>query len=57
VDLSLCDSVLEACEGEHERVVDVHTNAGELPADPVVLAKGTYQRPKDSAYPQHCCQR
>ena len=40
VDLSLCDSVLEACEGAHGRVVDVHTNAGEIPADLVVLATG-----------------
>jgi NADPH-dependent 2,4-dienoyl-CoA reductase/sulfur reductase-like enzyme len=40
VDLSLCDSVLEACEGAHGRVADVHTNAGELPADLVLLATG-----------------
>jgi len=40
VDLSLCDSVLEACEGAHGRVVDVHTNAGDLPADLVLLATG-----------------
>ncbi len=40
VDLNLCDSVLEACIGDHGRVVDVHTNAGELPADLVLLATG-----------------
>jgi NADPH-dependent 2,4-dienoyl-CoA reductase/sulfur reductase-like enzyme len=40
VDLSLCDRVLEACEGAHGRVADVHTNAGELPADLVLLATG-----------------
>jgi CoA-dependent NAD(P)H sulfur oxidoreductase len=40
VDLSLCDSVLEACAGAHGRVTDVHTNAGELPADLVLLATG-----------------
>lgn len=40
VDLSLCDSVLEACVGAHGRVVHVHTNAGELPADLVLLATG-----------------
>jgi NADPH-dependent 2,4-dienoyl-CoA reductase/sulfur reductase-like enzyme len=40
VDLTLCDSILEACEGAHGRVVDVHTNAGEIPADLVLLATG-----------------
>jgi NADPH-dependent 2,4-dienoyl-CoA reductase/sulfur reductase-like enzyme len=40
VDLSVCDSVLQACEGAHGRVVDVHTNAGEFPADLVLLATG-----------------
>ncbi|HLZ21272.1 MAG TPA: FAD-dependent oxidoreductase [Ktedonobacterales bacterium] len=40
VDLSLCDSVLEACEGAHGRVAHVHTNTGELPADLVLLAIG-----------------
>ncbi|HSH79219.1 MAG TPA: FAD-dependent oxidoreductase [Herpetosiphonaceae bacterium] len=41
VDLSVCDSVLQACEGHHGRVVDVHTNQGEVPADLVLLATGT----------------
>jgi NADPH-dependent 2,4-dienoyl-CoA reductase/sulfur reductase-like enzyme len=40
VDLSLCDSVVQACEGHHGRVVDVHTNQGEVPADLVLLATG-----------------
>ncbi len=40
VDLSLCDSVLEACEGTGGRVVDVHTSGGEVPADLVILATG-----------------
>jgi NADPH-dependent 2,4-dienoyl-CoA reductase/sulfur reductase-like enzyme len=40
VDLSLCDSVLEACEGAHGRVADVYTDSGELPADLVLLATG-----------------
>ncbi len=41
VDLSLCDSVLQACEGSHGRVVDVHTSQGEVSADLVLLAIGT----------------
>lgn len=41
VDLSLRDSVVQACEGQHGRVVDVHTNDGEVPADLVLLAIGT----------------
>jgi NADPH-dependent 2,4-dienoyl-CoA reductase/sulfur reductase-like enzyme len=40
VDLSLCDSVLQAYEGQHGRVVDVHTNQGRIPADLVLLAIG-----------------
>ncbi len=40
VDLRLCDSVLEACEGDHGRVVDVDTNAGAVPTDLVLLATG-----------------
>ncbi|PLS80173.1 MAG: NAD(FAD)-dependent dehydrogenase [Chloroflexi bacterium] len=40
VDLSLCDSVVEACEGHGGRVVDVHTNRGEVLADLVVVATG-----------------
>jgi NADPH-dependent 2,4-dienoyl-CoA reductase/sulfur reductase-like enzyme len=40
VDLSLCESILKACEGAHGRVVAVQTNAGELPADLVLLATG-----------------
>ncbi len=40
VDLSLCDSVVEACEGHGGRVVDVHTSGGEVPADLVVAATG-----------------
>ncbi len=28
VDVSLCDSVLQACRGEHGRVIDVHTSRG-----------------------------
>ncbi len=40
VDLSLCDSVVQACEGHAGRVVDVHTNQGEVPADLVLLATG-----------------
>jgi CoA-dependent NAD(P)H sulfur oxidoreductase len=40
VDLTLCESLLEACEGAQGRVVAVQTNAGELPADLVLLATG-----------------
>ncbi|MDP9366377.1 MAG: FAD-dependent oxidoreductase [Chloroflexota bacterium] len=40
VDVSLCDSVLQACEGRHGRVADVHTSGGDLPADLVLLATG-----------------
>jgi NADPH-dependent 2,4-dienoyl-CoA reductase/sulfur reductase-like enzyme len=40
VDLSLCDSVLQACEGDHGRVVDVDTSQGTIPADLVLLATG-----------------
>lgn len=41
VDLSFRDSALQACQGHHGRVVDVHTNQGEVPADVVLLATGT----------------
>ncbi len=40
VDVSLCDSVLQACEGRHGRVADVHTSGGDLPANLVLLATG-----------------
>ncbi len=40
VDLSLRDSVVEACEGRGGRVVDVHTSRGEVPADLVIVATG-----------------
>jgi NADPH-dependent 2,4-dienoyl-CoA reductase/sulfur reductase-like enzyme len=40
VDLSLCDSVLQACEGDHGRVVDLDTSQGTIPADLVLLATG-----------------
>ncbi|MDP9411925.1 MAG: FAD-dependent oxidoreductase [Actinomycetota bacterium] len=40
VDVSLCDAVLQACEGSHGRVVDVHTSKGEVRADLVLLATG-----------------
>jgi len=40
VDLSLCDSVLEACEGKAGRVADLRTSGGEVPADLVILATG-----------------
>ncbi len=40
VDISLRDGVVEACEGHGGRVVDVHTNRGEVPADLVVVATG-----------------
>jgi NADPH-dependent 2,4-dienoyl-CoA reductase/sulfur reductase-like enzyme len=40
VDLSLCDGVLEACRGGHGRVESVTTDAGEVPADLVILATG-----------------
>lgn len=41
VNVSLCDSVVEGCAGEHGRVIDVQTNQGDIPADLVVLATGT----------------
>ncbi len=42
VDLSLSDSVFEACEeGRDGRVATVQTNRGEVPADLVILATGT----------------
>ncbi len=40
VDVSLCESVLRACEGSHGRVTDVHTSQGEVQADLVLLATG-----------------
>jgi NADPH-dependent 2,4-dienoyl-CoA reductase/sulfur reductase-like enzyme len=40
VDLSLCGSVLSACEGRHGRVVDVQTDEESVPADLVILATG-----------------
>jgi NADPH-dependent 2,4-dienoyl-CoA reductase/sulfur reductase-like enzyme len=40
VDLSLCDSILQACEGDHGRVVDLDTSQGTIPADLVLLATG-----------------
>jgi len=38
--LSLQDTVLEACVGEHGRVASVLTSAGEVPADLVLVAAG-----------------
>lgn len=40
VDVSLCDSVLAACQGADGRVAAVGTNRGEAPADLVLLATG-----------------
>lgn len=40
VDLSLCESVMQACEGRHGRVTDVLTNEGSVPADLVMMAVG-----------------
>ncbi len=40
VDLSLCDSVMEACEGRDGRVRCVQTSQGTLEADLVLLAVG-----------------
>jgi NADPH-dependent 2,4-dienoyl-CoA reductase/sulfur reductase-like enzyme len=40
VNLDLCDTVLEGCAGSTGRVEHVHTAAGELPADLVILAVG-----------------
>ncbi len=40
VDVSRCDSVVEACEGRHGRVAEVHTNKGAVRADLVLLATG-----------------
>ncbi|GAC1549773.1 MAG: FAD-dependent oxidoreductase [Herpetosiphon sp.] len=40
VDLTLCDSVLHACEGQNGRVADVHTSKGEIKTDLVILATG-----------------
>ncbi|MDP9458569.1 MAG: FAD-dependent oxidoreductase [Actinomycetota bacterium] len=39
-DVSLCDAVVQACEGSHGRVTDVLTSEGAVPADLVVLAVG-----------------
>lgn len=41
VNVSLCDSVVEGCAGDHGRVIDVHTNQGDILADLVILAAGT----------------
>lgn len=40
VDLDLCDTILEGCEGAHGRVEHIHTRDGELPADLVIVAVG-----------------
>ncbi|MDP9438509.1 MAG: FAD-dependent oxidoreductase [Actinomycetota bacterium] len=40
VDVSLCDTVVQACEGSHGRVTDVLTSEGAVPADLVVMAVG-----------------
>jgi NADPH-dependent 2,4-dienoyl-CoA reductase/sulfur reductase-like enzyme len=40
VNLDLCDTVVESCVGATGRVDHVHTAAGELPADLVILAVG-----------------
>jgi NADPH-dependent 2,4-dienoyl-CoA reductase/sulfur reductase-like enzyme len=40
VDVSLCDSVAEACEGRHGRVQHLHTSAGTVAADLVLLSAG-----------------
>jgi NADPH-dependent 2,4-dienoyl-CoA reductase/sulfur reductase-like enzyme len=40
VDMSLCDSVLQACEGRGGRVHEVTTNQGTVAADMVLLAVG-----------------
>jgi NADPH-dependent 2,4-dienoyl-CoA reductase/sulfur reductase-like enzyme len=40
VDISLCESVMRACEGRHGHVTDVLTSQGAVPADLVVLATG-----------------
>jgi NADPH-dependent 2,4-dienoyl-CoA reductase/sulfur reductase-like enzyme len=40
IDVSLCESVMQACEGRHGRVTDVLTSQGEVPAELVVLAVG-----------------
>ena len=40
VDLDLCDTVVEGCAGTGGRVAHVHTAAGEIPADLVILAVG-----------------
>ncbi len=40
VNLDLCDTILEGCEGPHGRVEHVHTGAGEIPADLVIVAVG-----------------
>ena len=40
VDISLCESVMQACEGRHDRVTDVLTSRGGVPADLVLLAIG-----------------
>ncbi|HEY8601571.1 MAG TPA: FAD-dependent oxidoreductase [Thermomicrobiales bacterium] len=40
VALDLCDTVMEGCIGSTGRVDHVHTSAGELPADLVILAIG-----------------
>ena len=40
VNLDLCDTILQGCEGAHGRVEHIHTGAGELPADLVIVAIG-----------------
>lgn len=40
VNLDLCDTTLEGCAGNHGRVEHIHTQAGELPADLVIVAVG-----------------
>ena len=40
VDVALCESVLQACEGRHGRVAAVQTDHGAVPADLVLLATG-----------------
>lgn len=40
VDVSLCDSVAEACEGRSGRVEHVHTSGGPIAADLVLLSAG-----------------
>jgi NADPH-dependent 2,4-dienoyl-CoA reductase/sulfur reductase-like enzyme len=40
VDIALCESVLQACEGSHGRIVAIQTSQGSLPVDLVLLATG-----------------